>query len=412
MISLSEARTACVGAVSPLPIVRVPLLQALGRFLAEPVVATRSLPGCDNSAMDGFAVRAAETRGATRDAPARFRVVGVLYAGMAAPDRALGPGEAYRIFTGAPVPAGADTVVRQEAGREVGERAFLFVTAEPGENVRRRGEEFVLGQPMLPAGLRVDSALTGVLASLGQVDLAARPRPRVGVLTLGDELVALGERALPHQVYESNGTLLAAMVAEAGAEVVALRKARDHDEEIRAELERLLSAADLVVTSGGASVGDKDRSKQVLKSMGGVLTFDGVAIKPGKPAGLAQVSGVPVVVLPGNPGAAMVGFDQFARPMLLALQGALEERRRVRARLDLAKSKQPGLTYLYGAALEQRGSETWANTRTKGSGQIFQNVGIEGWALLPRGVGELASGEEVEVELFHGARYSPAGRRP
>lgn len=409
MIPLDQARSACIEAVSPLPVVPLPLLASLGRFLARPLLATRALPGCDNSAMDGYAVRAADTAGATAKKPAAVRVVGVLYAGMPIPDRALGAGEAFRIYTGAPVPKGADAVLPQEAAREDGDRALLFSSAARGENVRCRGDEFAEGQMLWPAGTRVDGALCGVLASLGLSSAQVRRRPRVSVLTLGDELVSLGDEAAPHQVYESNGTLLAAMALEAGADVVSVRKARDHDGEIRAELEALLPQSDLVVTSGGASVGAKDRTKQVLATLGGVPRFDGVAIKPGKPAGLARVGQVPVMVLPGNPGAAMVGFDQFVRPMLHALQGVLEDRRRVRARLDTARTKVASLTYLYAAALESRGAETWVRTRTKGSGQIFQNVGAEGWCLLPQGRSELTAGDWVEVELFDGASYRPVG---
>lgn len=407
MISLTQARALALSTVQPAPAVRVPLLSAVGRFLAESISAPRSLPGCDNSAMDGYAVKSAETRGATRDQPATFKLVDLVFAGRL-PTRYIGIGEAARIFTGAPIPAGVDAVVRQEAARTSGATVEVFTEVEPGTNIRQRGEEVMVSDALFAAGFKVNAYAAGVLASMGFDSARVRPRPRVAVLTMGDELVAPGKPALPHQVYDSNGILIAALAEEAGAEVVALARVKDEDSVLWNTLEKWFESTELIITTGGASVGDKDRVKRVIFAMGGDLLVDGVAIKPGKPAGLGVVGGRPIAVLPGNPGAAAVAFDQLARPMLLRRQGVEEQRPRIQARLDGRRRKQPALTYLLSARLmDGTDGIPWARIRPQGSGQIIQNVDAEGWVVLPSGRGEFEAGDEVEMELFSGAAYQP-----
>jgi len=403
---LTAARKAALDAVSPLAPARVPLLHAHGRFLAAAITAARSLPGCDNSAMDGWAVRAEETRGVNRDKPARLRVVDTVYAGHL-PSRPIGPGEAARIFTGAPIPEGADAVVRQEAARATGDGAVeIYVTVPPGHDIRRTGEEVRSGVPLFGPGQRVDAHVLGVLASMGEATALVRPAPKVAVLATGDELIQPGHPALPHQVYESNLSLVAALAREAGAELLTMGRARDDDAELREAVSRLLPRADVLVTTGGASVGEKDRVKRVLADMGARFLVDGVALKPGKPVAVARVGDTAVVVLPGNPGAATVGFDQFARPLLLKLQGVLEVRRRLRVRLDSARGKQAGLTYLISATVEHReDARPLARLRVQGAGQILQNVGAEGLVVLPPGQADFAEGDEVEMELFERPHY-------
>lgn len=410
LTSLTTARLAALDATAPAVAERVPLLEAQGRFLAAGVTASRSLPGCDNSAMDGWALRAEETRGANRDAPARLRIASTVYAG-ALPSRALQPGEAARIFTGAPIPSGADAVVRQEAARpnEDGLHVDVFITVPPGNDIRRTGEEVLAGAPLFAAGQRVSAPVLGVLASMGETHALVRPAPRVAVLATGDELVPPGTPALPHQVYESNLILVAALAREAGADVRHLARARDDETELRDTLSRLVTQVDVLVTTGGASVGDKDLVKHVLATLGARFLVDGVALKPGKPVAVARLGGCAIVVLPGNPGAATVAFDQLARPLLLKRQGVLETRRRVRARLSEPRHKQAGLTYLITAALEPSATgEPVARLRPQGAGQILQNVHGEGWAVLPPGRADFDEGTSVDVELFDGAHYTVA----
>ncbi|WP_163999161.1 gephyrin-like molybdotransferase Glp [Pyxidicoccus caerfyrddinensis] len=411
---LSTARQAALDAVAPAAPERVSLLEAHGRFLATAVTAARSLPGCDNSAMDGWAVRAEETRGANRDRPARLRIVDAIYAG-ALPSRPLQPGEAARIFTGAPLPSSADAVIRQEAARasDDGLHVDVFITVPPGNDIRRTGEEVVAGTPLFAPGQRVGAAVLGVLASMGETAAWVRPSPRVAVLATGDELVSPGTPALPHQVYESNLILVAALAREAGADVRHLDRARDDEGALRDAISRLAPQVDVLITTGGASVGDKDHVKRVLTALGARFHVDGVALKPGKPVAVARLGDTAVVVLPGNPGAATVAFDQFARPLLLKRQGVLETRRRVRARLSEPRHKQAGLTYLITAALEHSGDgEPLARLRPQGAGQILQNVHGEGWAVLPSGRADFAEGDSVDVELFHDSAYVAADTTP
>lgn len=408
---LHSARQTALDAIAPAAPERVPLLDAQGRFLAAPVTASRSLPGCDNSAMDGWAVRAEETQGASRDRPARLRVTSTVYAG-ALPTTYLQPGEAARVFTGAPLPPGADAVIRQEAARatEDGACVDVFITVPPGNDIRRAGEEVLTGTPLFDVGQRVGAAVLGVLASMGATDVWVRPAPRVAVLATGDELVPPGTPALPHQVYESNLVLVAALAREAGAEVRHLARSRDDERALRDALTRLAPEVDVLITTGGASVGDKDLVKRVLAALGARFFVDGVALKPGKPVAVARLGDTAVVVLPGNPGAATVAFDQLARPLLLKHQGVLETRRRVQAHLSEARHKQAGLTYLITTALEARdGLAPRAVLRPQGAGQILQNVHGEGWAHLPPGRADFAEDDLVDVELFDRPTFTPVG---
>lgn len=405
MVPLERAQALALSLVAPLGTETLPLHQARGRFVAEALAAPRPMPPCDNSAMDGWAVRAEETRSATRDRPVTLRVVGVIPAG-APPEVVVGPGQAARIFTGAMLPEGANAVLRQEAAEDSGGTVRAFAEVRPGEHVRRAGEELGEGQVGLAARVPLDPYALWVAAALGHAHVTVARVPKAAVITVGDELIRVGREALPHQVYDSNGVLIASLCATLGVEVAFQVHAADDDVTIRTALEEALDMADLVVTSGGASVGDRDRVKHVIRSMGGTLHVDGVAVKPGKPLGVAELGGKPVVVLPGNPGAMALGFDQIARPMLLRAQGVREVRRRVPCRLHAAQHKQAGLEYYLSATLEWDGR--WpplAHIRPQGAGYLVHSVGAHGWVILPRGRADFAAGEEQEIELFAFPRW-------
>ncbi|MBX5482623.1 MAG: molybdopterin-guanine dinucleotide biosynthesis protein B [Myxococcaceae bacterium] len=401
LMPLEEAVQAALTIARPLPAIAVPVAEAEG-FVAEPVRAPRDVPACDNSAMDGYAVRAKDTVGATRDRPARLKIVETLFAGQA-PRCALGPGEAARIFTGAPIPEGADAVVRQEATRPFGAEVEIGVEATVGEHIRRRGEEIACGAVVFPAGQRIDAYVAGVLATLGFAEVRVRQQPRVAIVTVGDELVAPGQPAAPHQVFDSNAILLARLCRDASARVVSTARTSDDEARLEGALADALARGEVLITCGGASVGDRDRVKAALRRLGADFVVDGVALKPGKPVGVARLGGKIALVLPGNPGAAAMAFDRIGRPLLLALQGVCELRRRSRVRLDADRRKQPGLTYFLSAKWGGPGARV--RVRPQGAGQLLQNVEMDGWVRLPAGRGEFRAGEWVDFEWAHAGRF-------
>jgi len=311
--TVDSARTLMLEAATPLPVKRVPLRQAAGRWLAEPVLAGRDQPPFDASAMDGWAVRSADV------APgARLRIVGESAAGHA-PRCVIGPGQAARIFTGAALPPGADRVVIQEEAESDGEFVVLSSVIRDGTCVRPRGGDFRRGEVLLAAGVRLDRWRLALAASTGTRDVVCGGRPRVAILATGDELVEPGQPVAPHQIYDSCTPALAAFVASQGGAPEPLPIARDDQDAIAA----LVSSAafDVLVTVGGASVGDHDRVKPALRGLGAVLSVEGVAVRPGKPVWFARLAdGRLVLGLPGNPASALVCAELFLGPLLRALQ--------------------------------------------------------------------------------------------
>lgn len=406
MTPFSQARALALSVIEPARSVRLPLFSANGLFISENIDAGRALPAVDNSAMDGYAVKSSETRGANRDRPAQLRLVDSITAGML-PGRFINTGEAARIFTGAALPPGTDAVVRQEAAQTADGYAYIYAEAEPGENVRRRGEEIRQGQHLFSATQRVTPYVIGTLASMGMSTVPVRPKPRVAIVTIGDELAAPGQNASAHQVYDANGPLLAALAQEAGADVVSIGRVPDSDDAIKAALEKRLETAELIITSGGASVGDKDRVKKVVQQMRGKLAFDGVAMKPGKPVAVGTLAGRPIAILPGNPGATACAFDQLVRPMLLRRQGVQETRRRIPVKLQEEHRKQPAMIYFLAGQLlaADEGGVPGALVPPQGSNQLFASVGSVGWVLLPSGRPSFDPGEVVEMELYDSPTY-------
>ncbi|MBA2595667.1 MAG: molybdopterin molybdotransferase MoeA [Chloroflexia bacterium] len=326
LIGVDEARRRVLAAFSPLPMTQVPLAEALGYVLAIDVIAGANVPAFANAAMDGFAVRAADTALATRGHPTTLRVIAEAAAGYANETPVM-PGTAVRIMTGAPIPPGADAVVRFEETEEgdggtsclAGETVQIYASVHPGENVRPIGEDVTVGETVLVRGTRVRPAEIGVLTTLNRTRATVHRRPRVGVLATGDELVDAGEPLGPGQLRNSNAPMIAAMIRRCGGEPVALGTARDTASDLRA---RLAGAAglDLLLTTGGVSVGDYDLVKQVLQAEGRIEFWE-VRIKPGKPLAFGWIGETPILGLPGNPVAAAVAFEQFARPAIRVMLG-------------------------------------------------------------------------------------------
>jgi molybdopterin molybdotransferase len=326
MIDVDEARARILAAFAPLPMVRVPIADALGFVLAVDVIAGSCVPAFPNAAMDGFAVRAEETLGASPERPVRLRVIAEAAAGYASAAVVI-PGTAIRIMTGAPVPAGADAVVRFEETDEragvmrhgPGDTVAIGTSVRSGENVRPIGEDVHAGEIVLVAGTRVRPAEIGVLATLNRTQVTVHRRPQVGILATGDELVDAGEPLGAGQIRNSNAPMLAALVTRCGGEAVPLGTARDTEEDLRGCLAKA-EGLDLLLTTGGVSVGDYDLVKQVLQAEGQIDLWQ-VRIKPGKPLGFGSLGRTPVLGLPGNPVAAAVAFEQFARPAIRKMLG-------------------------------------------------------------------------------------------
>ena len=322
MLSVAEAAARVTAGIIPLPPERVPLLDAVGRVLAEDAMAAYTMPPWTNSAMDGYAVRAADIAGASASAPVRLRVLETVAAG-AFPTRPVGAGEATRIMTGAPVPDGCDTVVRVEDTDDGTENVEVRDTRDAGKNLRPRGEDFAAGDLVMPAGTAIAPAQVGVLSTLGRPAVSVHRRPVVAILGSGDELVDLDrfhEVLDGKKIVSSNSYTISALVRACGGVPRLLGNSPDDPDALR-ELLQQARGADLVVTSAGASVGAFDHTRTVLASLGAQLDFWKVRMRPGAPIGFGTLHGTPWIALPGNPVSAMVTFELFVRPVIRRLLG-------------------------------------------------------------------------------------------
>jgi molybdopterin molybdotransferase len=399
LIELERAGDAVLERSSPLGVERVPLREALGRRLAKVAVASEPVPASDNSAMDGFAVRAKDTRGARPEAPVALRVVGESRAGRPAAT-GLRDGEAIGISTGAVVPDGADAVVRVEATSAGNGRVLVEEEVEGGRDVRLAGEDIRPGESVLGAGIRIGPAELGVLASLGSDVVACHRRPRVSVITSGDELLEPGERMRPGGVRDSNAYSVPALAELAGAETVVTGPVRDDLDATRAAIAAALDS-DVAVLCGGVSVGEHDHVKRALAELGVEESFWGVALKPGKPTWFGTHGGTLVFGLPGNPVSAMVTFVLLVRPALAVLGGGPAERPRSAARLACDYDKRPGRTHAARCRLELRDDGWHAHPfERQGSHVLTSMLDADCLALLPAASGPLRAGERVEVELL------------
>ncbi|MEV3903150.1 gephyrin-like molybdotransferase Glp [Mycobacterium sp. NPDC050551] len=335
MRSVSEHQSVVAGLIAARPSVTVPLTEALGLVLAADVVAPLSLPGFDNSAMDGYAVLADDVAGASAEHPVRLPVAADIPAGRTDPLN-LAPGTVHRIMTGAPLPSGATAVVPVEATdgdftAPVGSNTTtveIRIAPRPGQHVRRAGEDVTAGTTVLTAGQPVTPAALGLAAALGLGELTVVPRPRVLVMSTGTELVAPGTALLPGQIYESNAVMLAAAVRDAGGEVVAAPMTGDDVTAFHDTLASYAGQADLIITTGGVSAGAYEVVKDALAA---TVEFVKVAMQPGMPQGAGRVGGTPIVTLPGNPVSALVSFEVFLRSPLRAAMGAAQPQRPRRA---------------------------------------------------------------------------------
>lgn len=322
MLTVAEAVERVLGGALPLAAERTPLLDALGRVLASPVIAPLTLPPWDNSAMDGYAVRAADIEGASLTQPAVLRVMETVAAGQF-PSVTVGPGQTVRIMTGAPIPSGADSVVRVEDTDGGLERVTIRDGRDSRRNIRPRGEDLKSGDTVLPAGTPVGAAQIGVLSSVGAASVDVYRRPRVAYLGSGDELVDLDrfdEALAGRKIVSSNNYTIHALIRAAGGVPVNLGIAADRHDALREKFEQA-AGCDAIVTTAGISVGEFDYVREVLTGLGAEMMFWKVRMRPGAPVGFGRIGNVPWLGLPGNPVSAMVTFELFARPLLRRMQG-------------------------------------------------------------------------------------------
>ncbi len=388
LLSVDEARRLILERVTPLPPEPLPLAEAAGRVLAEPARATVDLPPFPSSAMDGFALRAA-------DAPGRLLVAARIAAGHPAP-RALAPGEAMAIATGGVVPEGADAVVPIEVVTDDGETVEV-PAVESGAHVRPRGGDIRAGDAVVGAGTILRPAELAALAAVGIAEVACARRPRAAVVTTGSELRRPGEALAPGQIFESNGVMLVAALASAGAVVEPQVSVADDEAEHREALERGLDA-DVLVTSGGVSVGPHDLVRRIEHELGVEEVFWRVAVKPGKPISFGVRGATLVFGLPGNPVSSLVGFELFVRPALLALQGARQP----------GPSFQPGVLGSSVRRNSERDEFLRARLRDgvleplagQESHMIANASAADALVLAPRGEGALEAGSRVRYLLL------------
>jgi molybdopterin molybdotransferase len=378
----------------------VPLREALGRVLARDVVSHDDVPGFDNSAMDGFAVRASDTATATEAAPTALTVIGESRAGAPYSGQLEG-GQAVRISTGAMVPAGSDAVLRvEDADESAGAVISTTRPLAPGLAIRRAAEDISAGEVVLFAGTRIGPAELGVAASTGAAQLSCARPPRVAIVVTGDELVEPGAPLFPGAIRNTNGYAIPAQVAGSGGRIVSVETVGDDYAETVDTLRRALTA-DVVVTTGGVSVGAHDHVKPALAALGVEEVFWGVALRPGHPTWFGTTGPVLVFGLPGNPVSAMVTFHLFVRPALACMLGRQAADRRATATIDTDYPKRQGRAHVVRCTVTA-GPDGWhvRPTKEQGSHVLTSMLNAEALAYLEVERGDVSAGETVEIEIL------------
>ena len=380
---------------------RLHIRDALGRVLSEDVISPVNVPQHDNSAMDGYAVRFSDL---TADAEAKLKVVGTAFAGKPFEGKAQA-GQAVRIMTGAVVPDGCDTVIMQERATLDGDTVSVSAVPEAGTNTRKAGEDLRKGAPALTKGHLVRPADLGLLASLGIAEVAVYRKLRVAFFSTGDELVGIGQPLGPGQIYDSNRYTLYGMLLRMGCEVLDMGVIRDTPEAIEDAFQQASAAADVVITSGGVSVGEADFVKQILERLGEVL-FWKIAMKPGRPMAYGKIGQAHFFGLPGNPVAVMVTFYQFVRDALARLQGqtAIKPQPMMKVVCTGPIKKAPGRTEFQRGILTQSDNGEWTvrPTGDQGSGILSSMSQAHCFIVLPTDTGRLEAGAVVDVQPLEG----------
>jgi molybdopterin molybdotransferase len=400
LLSVEEAREKVLSQIKPLAPLELPLQEAYGCVLAANVTAMSDIPDFSSSAMDGFAVRSSDVAAATPDDPAELRIVGRALIGRR-PESTVGGGEAVRIATGAPIPAGADTIVPIENCEVLGETVRILAGSSEGKHIRPTGEDVRSGEILVPKGRRLLAPELGLLATAGVPHPPVHPRPRVIVLSTGDELIPPGQSPEFGQVHDSNAYSIFGALREAGAAPVMAGIVRDDVDLLRDTVLNHLAQADAFVSSGGVSVGERDVVKAAFFRRGD-LDFYKVAMQPGMPQGFGHIEGKPFFGLPGNPVSVFVSFEVFIRPAIMKMLGRKQLfRPEVPATLDADVTGPKGKTQ-FARVLVKRTADGWVASPTGGRGSnLISTVSrANGLAIVPAGVETAPAGTEVKVMLF------------
>jgi len=404
LTSLQDAQKTVLAATQTLGVEKIGLLEALGRVLGEDIIASRDNPPWDNSAMDGFAVRAEDIRqehAITK--PAVLTIIEDVPAGKMA-TKTVGPGQAIRIMTGAPVPKGADTVVKVEETEPSGDTVRIFKQEPRGSNIRPQGEDVKKGDCIIAKGTQLRPAEIGMLAILAKSFILVHQRPRVAILSTGDELADLDERFDEEKIINSNSYGLAAAVQEAGGIPILLGIAKDEPAALKDKIAHGLNA-DVLVLSGGVSMGDYDFTKAVFKELGAEMNFWKLAIRPGQPLAFGKIQGKLAFGLPGNPVSSMVTFEQLVRPVMLKLSGQRSYGRPVVQALFQEKfsKRNDRRHFLRGILSREEGVLKVRTTGEQGSGILTSMVKANCLIDVPEAVEKLNPGDTVNVQVLSDA---------
>jgi molybdopterin molybdotransferase len=400
MISVEKALKTILVNFRPLGLEKINILEAQKRVIGEDVFAPHNIPSADNSAMDGYAVRHIDTRGATKDKPLQLKIIEDIPAGKVALKK-IKKGEAARIMTGAVIPEGADSVIRQEDTKKDGNTVILYASVTKGQNIRFAGEDVRTGELVVKKGIALRPADIGMLAALGKAFISVYQKPRVAIMSTGDELVDIETNPPLGKIINSNSYSLAAQVLECGGIPIMLGISKDKKIDLQEKFKTALHA-DVIISSGGVSVGDFDFVKDVMGEIGNAMHFWQVAMRPGKPLAFGSIESVPLFGLPGNPVSAMVSFEQFVRPSLLKMQGHKKIfRQKIKAVCAQEIQKSGGFRHFIRAVVKKEKDQYIASvTGDQGSG-ILKSMVIAN-ALIVMGENEIRikKGEQVTIQLL------------
>lgn len=406
MISVEKALRTILARFSPLSPEKINILDALNRVIGEDVYAPRSIPPADNSAMDGYAVRCIDTKDATKKTPVIFKIIEDIPAGKV-PRKKLKKGMTARIMTGAIIPEGADAIIRQEDTRKNGQTVLIFTSVKKGQDIRLAGEDVKKDELVIPKGTIIKPALIGMLASLGYSTVSVYRRPQVAIIATGDELVDTQNDPPPAKIVNSNSYALAAQVLACGGIPIMLGIVRDKKPALRKKFNTALRS-DLIISSGGVSVGDFDFVKNVMGEIGNSMHFWQVAMRPGKPLAFGDIKGIPLFGLPGNPVSVMVSFEQFVRPCLLKMQGHTKIfRQTIKAVTAQEIKKKAGVKHFIRAIVKKEKDRYIAsNTGNQGSGILKSMVLANALIVLEENDTKAKKGAKVNVQLLDDSLYS------